>query len=75
MSCSPSITGAFRDLLLARGDAVDDAVLRSLVPVSVRAAGDHTANNQVSAIIAELPDRDRRSGRTTGRDPAADGQR
>jgi WS/DGAT/MGAT family acyltransferase len=49
------IAGAFRDLLLARGDPVDDAVLRSLVPVSVRAADDHTTNNQVSAIIAELP--------------------
>jgi diacylglycerol O-acyltransferase / wax synthase len=49
------VAGAFRDLLIARGDAVDGAVLRSLVPVSLRAAGDHTANNQVSAIIAELP--------------------
>jgi WS/DGAT/MGAT family acyltransferase len=49
------IAGAFRDLLLARGDPVDGSVLRSLVPVSVRAAGDHTANNQVSALIAELP--------------------
>jgi WS/DGAT/MGAT family acyltransferase len=50
-----AITGAFRDLLLARADPVDHAVLRSLVPVSVRAAGDRTANNQVTAIIAELP--------------------
>jgi WS/DGAT/MGAT family acyltransferase len=49
------VAGAFRDLLLSRGDAVDGAVLRSLVPVSLRAAGDHTSNNQVSAIIAELP--------------------
>jgi diacylglycerol O-acyltransferase / wax synthase len=48
------IAGAFRDLLLARGDGVDTAVVRSLVPVSVRAPGDHTANNQVSAIIAQL---------------------
>ena len=30
------ITSAFRDLLLARGDPVDDVVVRSLVPVSVR---------------------------------------
>ena len=49
------IAGAFRDLLLSRGDPVDDVVLRSLVPVSVRAADDHTANNQVSMMIAELP--------------------
>ena len=50
-----AITGAFRQLLLARGDSPDHAVLRSLVPVSVRAAGDRTANNQVTAMIAELP--------------------
>jgi diacylglycerol O-acyltransferase / wax synthase len=49
------VAGAFRDLLLARGDAADEAVLRSLVPVSVRSVGDRTANNQVSAMIAELP--------------------
>jgi diacylglycerol O-acyltransferase len=49
------IAGAFRDLLLSRGDAVNDAVLRSLVPVSVRAVGDRTANNQVSFMLAELP--------------------
>ncbi|HEY1279584.1 MAG TPA: wax ester/triacylglycerol synthase family O-acyltransferase [Acidimicrobiales bacterium] len=49
------IAGAFRDLLVARGDPVDHAVVRSLVPVSVRATDDHTANNQVSASIAELP--------------------
>jgi diacylglycerol O-acyltransferase len=48
------IAGAFRDLLLARGDAADDAVLRTLVPVSVRAPGDRTANNQVASMIAEL---------------------
>jgi diacylglycerol O-acyltransferase len=49
------IAGAFRDLLEARGEAVDHVVVRSLVPVSVRAADDHTANNQVSASIVELP--------------------
>ena len=49
-----AIAGAFRDLLLARGEPVDGATVRTLVPVSVRAAGDHTANNQVSAIIARL---------------------
>ena len=51
-----AIAGAFRSLLLARGEAVtDDAVLTSLVPVSVRVNGDRAANNQVSLIIAELP--------------------
>jgi diacylglycerol O-acyltransferase / wax synthase len=51
-----AISGAFRALLIERGEPVDDdLVLRSLVPVSVRAAGDHTANNQVAPILAELP--------------------
>jgi diacylglycerol O-acyltransferase len=49
------IAGAFRDLLLERGDPVDDVVLRTLVPVSRRAAGDQTPNNQVAVIFAELP--------------------
>ena len=50
-----AITGAFRELLLRRGDPVDGVTLRTLVPVSVRAIGDTTASNQVSAIVAELP--------------------
>ena len=50
-----AITGAFRTVLVERGDPVDDVVLRSLVPVSIRHADDHTSNNQVSLIIAELP--------------------
>ncbi len=51
-----AVAGAFRTLMIERGDDLDDdAVLRSLVPVSVRHSGDHTANNQVSLIIAELP--------------------
>jgi WS/DGAT/MGAT family acyltransferase len=49
------IAGAFRDLLIERGERVDGVVLRSLVPVSVRAADDTTPNNQVAAMIAELP--------------------
>jgi WS/DGAT/MGAT family acyltransferase len=48
------IAGAFRDLLVSRGDPVDGVVLRSLVPVSARAADDHTANNQVSASVVDL---------------------
>ena len=50
-----ALAGAFRDLLIARGDRVEDVALRSLVPVSLRNAGDHTANNQLAAMIAELP--------------------
>ena len=51
-----AIAGAFRALLIGRGERVaDDAVLHSLVPVSVRGKGDHSANNQVSLIIAALP--------------------
>jgi diacylglycerol O-acyltransferase len=51
-----AVTGAFRTVLIERGDPVgDDTVVRSLVPVSVRQPGDHTSNNQVSLMIAELP--------------------
>ena len=51
-----AIAGAFRALLLDRGEPVAaDAVLHSLVPVSVRDSADHSANNQVSLIIAQLP--------------------
>lgn len=49
------ISQGFRDLLIGRGDEPKQVVLRSLVPVSVRAGDDHTPNNQVSAMIAELP--------------------
>jgi diacylglycerol O-acyltransferase / wax synthase len=49
------ISGALRTVLIERGDPVDELVLRSLVPVSVRHADDHTWNNQVSLLIAELP--------------------
>jgi len=50
-----AISGGFRELLVARGEPVDGVVVRSLVPVSVRAADDHSTNNQVASIIAELP--------------------
>jgi len=57
-----AITRGFRDLLTSRGESVEDRVVRTLVPVSVRsrsasgpATGDGTYNNQVSAMIAELP--------------------
>ncbi|MGH9235905.1 MAG: wax ester/triacylglycerol synthase family O-acyltransferase [Acidimicrobiales bacterium] len=56
------ITRGFRDLLTSRGEAVEDRVIRTLVPVSVRprdaggtATGDGTLENKVSAMFAELP--------------------
>ena len=50
------LTRGFRDLLIARGEGVEDRVVRTLVPVSVRTPGERgTYNNRVSAMIAELP--------------------
>ena len=50
-----AITNGFRELLLARGESVQ-RTLRTLVPVSVREAGERgTYNNRVSAMFAELP--------------------
>jgi len=51
-----AITRGFRDLLLGRGEAVDEMVVRTLVPVSVRRPDERgTYNNRVSGLIAELP--------------------
>ena len=50
-----AITKGFRDLLLSRGDQVEGATVRTLVPVSVRSADDHSASNQVSGMLADLP--------------------
>lgn len=50
-----AITGAFRALLVARGEPVEGTIVRTLVPVSRRRPGDHTWNNQVSLILADLP--------------------
>lgn len=56
-----AITAGFRELLLSRGESVD-RVVRTLVPVSVRArsgsglaVGDGSLHNRVSAMFAELP--------------------
>ena len=50
-----AITRGFRDLLLNRDESVD-RVVRTLVPVSVRAEAERgTYNNKVSAMFAELP--------------------
>jgi WS/DGAT/MGAT family acyltransferase len=55
------ITKGFRELLLSRGESVD-RVVRTLVPVSVRArdvsgkaVGDGTLENKVSAMFPSLP--------------------
>ena len=51
-----AITGGFRTLLLARGEQPRSHMVRSLVPVSVRAPGEENVyGNQVSAILADLP--------------------
>ncbi|MGZ4325594.1 MAG: WS/DGAT/MGAT family O-acyltransferase [Solirubrobacteraceae bacterium] len=50
-----AIAGGFRELLASRGERTD-RVVRSLVPVSVRAADEQGEyNNRVSAIFADLP--------------------
>jgi diacylglycerol O-acyltransferase len=50
------ITRGFRDLLQSRGEEVEDHVVRSLVPVSVRHDDEQgLTNNRVSAMFAELP--------------------
>jgi diacylglycerol O-acyltransferase len=51
-----AVTRGFRDLLAERGELSDTAVVRSLVPVSVR--GEHergVLNNRVSAVLVNLP--------------------
>src|SRR4051794_38336377 len=50
------IARGFRDLLVHRGEPTDGRVVRTLVPVSVRAQSERgTYNNKVSAMFAELP--------------------
>ena len=51
-----SISGGFRALLLARGEQPGPHMIRSLVPVSVRAPGEENIyENRVSALLADLP--------------------
>jgi WS/DGAT/MGAT family acyltransferase len=51
-----AITRGFRDLLQARGALTDGLVVRTMVPVSVRAEGERgTLNNKVSAVFVDLP--------------------
>jgi WS/DGAT/MGAT family acyltransferase len=50
------ITGGFRELLLSRNEEVEERVVRTMVPVSVRRPDERgTYNNRVSAMFADLP--------------------
>jgi diacylglycerol O-acyltransferase / wax synthase len=50
------VARGLRDLLLHRGDDVDGAVVRVMVPVSVRRDdGDGVPDNRVSTLLVELP--------------------
>ena len=51
-----AISGGFRALLLARGEQPEPHMVRSLVPVSLRAPGEEDIyENRVSAVLADLP--------------------
>ncbi len=51
-----SVTRGFRDLLAGRGELSGTQVVRSLVPVSVRAENERgVLNNRVSAVLVNLP--------------------
>jgi diacylglycerol O-acyltransferase len=51
-----AVSHGYRELLLSRGEDADHAVVRTLVPVSVRADdGRGVPDNRVSAILYELP--------------------
>ncbi len=50
------VTGGVRELLMARGEPVDELVVRCLIPVSIRSEeARNTYDNQVSAMVADLP--------------------
>lgn len=56
-----AVTSGLRQVLLARGDDVTTAVLRTVVPVSVRTGAARDAGaNRVSALLYDLPSRRRR---------------
>ncbi len=51
-----AISGGFRALLLSRGERPESHMVRSLIPVSVRAPGEESMHeNRVSAVLADLP--------------------
>ena len=49
-----TVTRAFRDLLLSRGEEVAGRTVRCLVPVSVRSIGE-MGGNRIASMYAELP--------------------
>jgi diacylglycerol O-acyltransferase len=50
------VAGGFRTYLLGRGESVDDDLVRTMVPVSVRRSDQHgRLGNQVTAMFADLP--------------------
>jgi diacylglycerol O-acyltransferase len=51
-----AVAGAFRRLLLARGEQPEAVTIRTLVPVSIR-SGDarHVVDNRLSSLLVELP--------------------
>lgn len=50
-----AVAGGYRTLLERRGDDLDEAVVRTLVPVSVRGDANGVPDNRVSAMLYELP--------------------
>lgn len=51
-----AVAGGFAELLRHRGEALSDAVVRTLVPVSTRSGGDGDGpHNRVSLILLDLP--------------------
>jgi diacylglycerol O-acyltransferase / wax synthase len=50
------VSAGYRDLLIARGEVADDAVVRSMVPVSTRHGDGHgVPDNRVSSLLYDLP--------------------
>ncbi|MDQ3761289.1 MAG: wax ester/triacylglycerol synthase family O-acyltransferase [Actinomycetota bacterium] len=50
------VTGALRDWLVTRGDAVDGLILRAFIPASQRArSGNHSGGNRLSGYLCALP--------------------
>jgi diacylglycerol O-acyltransferase / wax synthase len=50
------VTGGLRELLIARGEPIEELVVRSLIPVSIRSEDTREiVDNRVSAMFADLP--------------------
>ena len=51
-----AVTGAFRRIMLARGERPDPGSIRTLVPVNVRQPGDrHIIDNRLATMLLQLP--------------------